>query len=113
VLHEQRSLSAPHREIVSAELDAYVHGVRQLIEAGQAEGSLQPDLDPGIAALGVLGAVNWMYRWYRPDGSASAEEIGRQLAALVVDGLAVHQPPAGASKARVPKPRSTVRSRGR
>ena len=38
--------------------------------------------------MGVLGALNWTYRWYRDDGGASAEEIASQFARMIVDGLA-------------------------
>ena len=45
-------------------------------------------VDPKLAALAILGAMNWMARWYRAGGGASADEIGEAFASLFLDGLA-------------------------
>jgi hypothetical protein len=37
----------------------------------------------------ILGAANWVYRWYRPGGEHTPEEIAAGIASLTVDGLAV------------------------
>jgi AcrR family transcriptional regulator len=34
-----------------------------------------------------LGAVNWCYKWYRPTGPSSPEELGRQIAASLTAAL--------------------------
>lgn len=45
-------------------------------------------VDPKLAAFAILGAMNWMARWYRAGGGASADEIGEAFASLFLDGLA-------------------------
>ncbi|WP_232668208.1 TetR/AcrR family transcriptional regulator [Pseudonocardia sp. TRM90224] len=35
----------------------------------------------------VLGAVNWCYKWYRPTGPSTPEELGRQMAASLTATL--------------------------
>jgi hypothetical protein len=66
--------------------DGYERALRGLIEQGIACGALRP-ADPKLAALLLLGAVNWTARWFRPDGGRSAVEIGREAAELLVRGL--------------------------
>jgi hypothetical protein len=35
----------------------------------------------------ILGAVNWIPRWFDPAGPATSEEIGRVFAEYLVRGL--------------------------
>ena len=84
-LHEFERLEPAQREQLT-EYD-YRQLVSDLIRRGQADGSVRGDVDPAIAALAVLGAVNWIYRWYRP-GLRTPEEIGGEFAKIFVSGLA-------------------------
>jgi tetracycline repressor-like protein len=43
----------------------------------------------------VLGAVNWISRWFDPRGSATSEEIGQAFADYLLRGLLVS--PSGTS----------------
>ena len=40
--------------------------------------------DAKIAALGILGACNWLYEWYRPGGRLDAGAIADELAERAV-----------------------------
>lgn len=88
-LHEVRSLTEEHRAAVAEAEERYVRIVTDLIEGGRADGSIRPDADPALARMVVLGAANWVYRWYRPGGEHTPEEIASGIASLAVDGLAV------------------------
>lgn len=71
----------------------YEKAVMKILRQGQRTGDFSKDLDPGTALLTVLGAVNWMHRWFRPDGKASGVEIGRAISRMLLHGL-MHDPPA-------------------
>jgi AcrR family transcriptional regulator len=94
--HDFRSLNPEHRQIIVDERDLYDELLRDLIRQGQRESIICPDVDPKFAALGVMGMTNWLYHWYRPGGSLSAEQIAEEMANLVVAGLActpeTHEP---------------------
>jgi len=66
--------------------DDYEGAVRELIAEGVAEGVFR-DVDPGIAALAILGALNWTVKWFRQDGRKTAAQIGTEFAGLLVGGL--------------------------
>jgi AcrR family transcriptional regulator len=65
----------------------YEQGWIDLITLGISEGLLRADVDPKMAAYGILGMVNWMHQWYRPGGRLTATEIGEQYAGMIIDGL--------------------------
>jgi AcrR family transcriptional regulator len=46
-------------------------------------------MPPKIYVNMCLGAVNWCYKWYRPTGPSTPEEIGRQIAASLTAALDV------------------------
>lgn len=60
--------------------------VRAIIEDGIADGSIAK-CDVRLATFAVIGALNWIGQWYRPDGANSPEEIGDAFAEYLVEGL--------------------------
>jgi AcrR family transcriptional regulator len=86
--HDFRSLSSERQQTIIASRDLYERHMRRLIEEGKRDGSIRKDADPKIAALAVMGAMNWTYQWYRPGGRKSMREIARGFADLIVNGLA-------------------------
>lgn len=91
-LNESRSLSPEHRAAITAENDAYRAGVAALVAEGQRDGVIRDDVDPGLVTMAVLGAANWLHRWFDPGGGASPEAVGRQFAAVFARGLAPDAP---------------------
>ena len=61
--------------------------LRDLIAEAQAAGDCRPEIDPHIAALGLLGMCNWTTRWYRDDGRLSMSAIADNYIALAFAGL--------------------------
>ncbi|WP_063739828.1 TetR/AcrR family transcriptional regulator [Pseudonocardia halophobica] len=87
LLHEFDQLSDEHRARLP--IREYQAVVADLVADAQADPRVKPDLDPRLTALAVLGAANWVYRWYRPDGKRSPDEIGAAYADLLVDGMLI------------------------
>jgi len=40
-----------------------------------------------MAVFAILGSINWIARWYRPEGALQADELGREFAEHLVGGL--------------------------
>jgi hypothetical protein len=40
-----------------------------------------------VAAFAVLGMCFWLYKWFRPDGRASVDEVSAAFQALVLGGI--------------------------
>ena len=83
---EVEALGSEVRGPVQSGRDEYERCFRKLIEDGVEAGLFRP-LDPKVAALALLGAVNWTVRWFRPGGGKSARDIGCEEAEILVCGL--------------------------
>jgi AcrR family transcriptional regulator len=71
---------------IIAKRDRFDRRIRQLVKEGIAEGVFRPG-DPKLLAFAILGAVNWIPRWFRPEGSINSQEIGHVFADYLVHGL--------------------------
>jgi AcrR family transcriptional regulator len=81
-----QALSPPLLRRVIAKRDRFDHGIRRLLQEGMDAGAFAPG-DPKLLTFAMLGAVNWLPRWFDPTGPASSEEIGRVFAEYLVAGL--------------------------
>jgi AcrR family transcriptional regulator len=82
VLAEFNALDPANREIIAARRDAFEKKFRKLLEQGIADGSIRP-IDPKLTVFFFMGSVNWMTRWFDPDGPNSGAEIAQAFADLL------------------------------
>ena len=83
---EVTALSPERQQEVIQARDKYERGLRRIIDQGVKDGEFR-DVDSKIAVFAILGAINWIARWYRPDGAVRAPELGEQFADYLVGGL--------------------------
>ncbi len=83
---ELTALSPERQNEVIRARDKYERGLRKIIDGGVQAGEFRP-LDSKIAVFAILGAINWIARWYNPDGAVQAPELGNQFADYLVGGL--------------------------
>ena len=62
---------------------------QQILREGIENGEFRPDLDIPVASYGLLGMLNWLYKWYDPQGRLSIGEVVEQFTALALAGLLV------------------------
>ena len=74
------------RAAVLAQRDAYEETFREVVRQGAGEGLFRR-VDAKLAALTLLGALNWTAQWYRPGGGKTARELGEEMADVLVRGL--------------------------
>jgi AcrR family transcriptional regulator len=83
-----QALSPSLLEKVIEKRDRFDRGMREIIQQGIDEGLFRPG-NPKMIAFAMMGAVNWISKWFDPAGPASSEEIGQYFADYLVDGLKV------------------------
>jgi TetR/AcrR family transcriptional regulator len=80
------ALSPARLRRVIAKRDRFDRGIRRLLQEGMDARAFAPG-DPKLLTFAILGAVNWIPRWFDPTGPASSEEIGKVFAEYLVRGL--------------------------
>jgi AcrR family transcriptional regulator len=83
---ELEALSTAHLKTVIARRDTFDRGVRHVIEDGMAGGVFAPG-DPKLLAFALFGAVNWIPRWFSPEGPASSQTIADLFADFFIAGF--------------------------
>jgi TetR/AcrR family transcriptional regulator, cholesterol catabolism regulator len=86
-VYEFENLGPERRQAINAERRRYSEFLTEAIREGQAEGSIRSELDPEAAALGMLGMLNWTFRWFRRDGRLTSETLVETYLDLAVSGL--------------------------
>ena len=80
------ALTPAHLKAVIVRRDEFDHGVRAVLEEGMANGVFSRG-DQKLLAFALLGAVNWIPRWFNPSGAATSQEIADLFADFFVAGL--------------------------
>ena len=86
LLLDLEALTPSHLKTVIARRDRFERGVRQVLEDGIAEGHFGAG-DPKLLAFAMFGAVNWIPRWFNPEGAASSQQIADLFADFFIRGL--------------------------
>jgi AcrR family transcriptional regulator len=87
ILHENRSLRGALRKRINARKKAYIHYLEGLISQVQQQPGAKPPVSPRIAAFALLGIINWLYQWYRPEGPIKQNELAQTYADFFFRGL--------------------------
>ena len=88
VLLEENALLPKQASIVIRRRDGIEKRFRALVAEGIEDGSVI-ECDPKLAIFNLLGAINWVPKWYRDDGHWSAVEVAESLVDLAIRSIAV------------------------
>jgi TetR/AcrR family transcriptional regulator len=80
------ALTPAHRRAVVLRRDRFDHGLRRIVAEGVANGTFGR-IDPKLLSFAILGAVNWIPRWFDPSGPASSDDVARGFADYLIAGL--------------------------
>lgn len=63
---------------------AYEDTILDILERGCASGEMVLETRPRVFVNTILGAANWVYKWYDAKGPLTPEEIGRDMAKILL-----------------------------
>ncbi len=86
MLHENHPLPAALRKRINSRKKDYVHFVESVIAEVQKSRGTTGQVAPRAAAFALLGMINWIHQWYRPEGVLQKDQLIRQYTALVFSG---------------------------
>jgi TetR/AcrR family transcriptional regulator len=81
-----QALSPPLLKRIIAKRDRFDRGMRDIVQQGIDQGLFRPG-DPKMIGFAMMGAVNWITKWFDPEGPMTSEEIGQRFADYLVGGL--------------------------
>jgi len=65
----------------------YAYLFHEILRDGIAAGEFRP-MDTRIVMLGMIGMCNYLFRWYRPEGRLTPEQVADELIEMVMQGVA-------------------------
>jgi AcrR family transcriptional regulator len=86
MLHENHPLPPSLRKQINARKKDYIHFVEGLIGDVQKARGSRGTVTPRAAALALLGMINWIYQWYKPEGRLQAQDLIPQYTELFFAG---------------------------
>jgi AcrR family transcriptional regulator len=88
MLHENHPLPPALRKRINARKKDYVHFLENLMaEVQNGQHQTRKKVSPRAAAFALLGMINWIYQWYKPEGELQAQSLIPQFTDLVFGGI--------------------------
>jgi AcrR family transcriptional regulator len=106
---EEANLPPRFARSLAAQKDRYDKGVEALVTEG-IRGGVFRDVPPRLVVFGMLGMLNWLYKWYNPAGRWGAEEISTAFLSVLEGGLRRARPRGPALTRRLRRVRDELAS---
>ena len=87
MLHENHPLPPTLRKRINTRKKDYIHFVENLMSEVQRARRGKGSVSPRAAAFALLGMINWIYQWYKPEGQLQANNLIPQFTDLVFKGI--------------------------
>jgi AcrR family transcriptional regulator len=95
MLHENHPLPPALRKRINSRKKDYVHFLEKLMAEVQekrqgSNGKVhhgRSKVSPRAAAFALLGMLNWIYQWYKPEGELQAQNLIPQFTELIFGGI--------------------------
>jgi AcrR family transcriptional regulator len=97
MLHENHPLPPSLRKRINSRKKDYIHFLENLIAEVQknvhkkaqekAQNHSKGRVSPRAAAFALLGMINWIYQWYKPEGDLQAQNLIPQFTDLILGGI--------------------------
>jgi len=64
----------------------FVAAISDIIADGIKDGTFK-ELSPTVLTFGILGMTSWVYRWFRPDGPLTLEQLIEVFSEMIIHGV--------------------------
>jgi TetR/AcrR family transcriptional regulator, cholesterol catabolism regulator len=89
MLHENHPLPPALRKRINSRKKDYIHFLENLM--GEVQDKVlhqaRSKVTPRAAAFALLGMINWIYQWYKPEGELQAQNLIPQFTELIFGGI--------------------------
>jgi TetR/AcrR family transcriptional regulator len=81
VLMEEQALEPEDHAKLVRQRDRFERALRAFVREGIEDGSVAP-CDPKLAIFVILGAMNWVPKWFKPSGAWKSDQLNAALAQM-------------------------------
>jgi TetR/AcrR family transcriptional regulator len=81
VLMEEQALELEDHAKLVRQRDRFERALRAFVSEGIEDGSVAP-CDPKLAIFVILGAMNWVPKWFKPSGAWKSDQLNAALAQM-------------------------------
>jgi len=75
------------RKRINSRKKDYIHFLENLMEEVQRARHAKGKVGPHAAAFALLGMINWIYQWHKPEGELQAQNLIPQFTDLIFGGI--------------------------
>ena len=86
LVDEARALTPAQNRQITRRKRKYFDFLRATLGELKSQGKLR-EVDITVAAFSLLGVINWVSRWYQPDGALDENQIAEQIVDIAFNGL--------------------------
>jgi AcrR family transcriptional regulator len=86
MLHENHPLPPALRRKINGRKKDYLVFVENLIADVQRKRNSASEVTPRAAAFALVGMINWIYQWYKPDGPLTGDALVQQYTDIFFHG---------------------------
>jgi TetR/AcrR family transcriptional regulator, cholesterol catabolism regulator len=84
---EMKNLNEERLALIVPKRDEFRLNVEKLLNEGIEKGEFRADLNAPIITFGILGAANWSYQWFNPNGASSDREVAEIFVEMILEGI--------------------------
>ncbi|MFZ0284716.1 MAG: hypothetical protein WAL32_05755, partial [Terriglobales bacterium] len=86
LLHENHPLPPSLRKRINARKKDYVHFVEKVVSEVQQGRMGRRNVGSRAATFALLGMINWIYQWYKPEGALNSQQIAAHFTEIFFNG---------------------------
>lgn len=86
---EIMSLTPEHFQIIREKQDKYRQMILAVINGGMKNGEFRKNIVPEIITMSIFGMINWIYKWFNPEGTYTLEEIHQIYSDFILQAILI------------------------
>jgi TetR/AcrR family transcriptional regulator, cholesterol catabolism regulator len=84
---EMKNLNEERLALIVPKRDEFRLNVEKILNDGIEKGEFRGDLNAHIVTFGILGASNWSYQWFNPNGESTDREVAEIFVEMILEGI--------------------------
>lgn len=84
---EMKNLNEERLALIVPKRDEFRLNIEKLLNDGIEKGEFKANLNVHIITFAILGATNWSYQWFKPNGTSTNLEVAKIFVEMILEGI--------------------------